>query len=117
MRETAVERILGQFLVVDFPDRDDRVIAEPAGDDQGLVLVVADDADTGVPGEFVDVVVELGAELGVGDIVDPAGDAVFGITDGQAAALGSQVGVIISSIKNVAYTVVIRDDAEKAAHR
>ncbi|MPN53730.1 hypothetical protein SDC9_201396 [bioreactor metagenome] len=68
--ESAVECALRQrFEVIDFSDGDDGEDAEFAGDDERLVFVVADDADSGAAVEFVDVVVEFGAELGVGDVV------------------------------------------------
>ena len=118
MGKSAVERLSGEFVdVVDLPDGDDGVGAELAGDDERLILVIADDADAGVAEKFADLIVEFGAELGIGDVVDAACDAVFRIADGEASAFGSEMRVIIRTVEDVADAVMIRDDAEKAAHR
>jgi len=115
--ESAVERRPGQlFEVVDLPDGDDGEGAELAGDDERLVLVVADDADSGTAAELVDIVVEFGAELRVGDVVNPPGDAPFAVADGQAAPFGPEMGVVVRSVEEVAHAVMVCDDAEKSAH-
>ena len=42
---------------------------------------------------------------------------VKSFADGEASAFGSEMRVIIRTVKNIADAVMIRDDAEKAAHR
>ena len=117
MGETALEGAPGQLLdIVDLADGHDRIDSEPAGDDQWLILIVADDSDPRTTGELADLIVEFGTELGVGDVVNPAVDPIVGSADCQTAAFGSQMRVIVGAVKNIGDTVVVSHHAKKTAH-
>ena len=104
------------FEVVDLADRDDRIGAEPRTDDQRLVFVIADDADAGRADEFIQIVVEFGAELRVGDVVDAPDDFPLRRRDGHSAALGPEVRMVINAVKQVADAIRFGRYAEKTAH-
>jgi hypothetical protein len=70
------------FQIVDFPDGDDGVGAVVRADDEGLVFVIADDADPHGSTESRQVVFELAAELGVRDVVYASGEGLA-VLDGE----------------------------------
>ena len=113
----APERTVRQrFDVVDLTYCDDGVSAEAGGDDQGLILEIADDADSAFSVELAEHAVELCAELCVGDVMNAPGNVAVAGSDGHAAALGSQVGMVIRPVKKFGNTVRGGDNAEKTAH-
>ena len=102
--------------VVDPAHRDDGIVAEVRADDQGLILRIADAPDTLVAFHLRDIVVELGAELSVFDVVDETVE-VRRVPHCHAAASGSEVRMEISPVKEVEYTIFLGDDTEYSAHR
>ena len=60
--------------VVDFADGNNGVSAEFTDNDQRLIFKVTDDTDTGFPGKLANVIIELGTELRIGNIVNTAVD-------------------------------------------
>ena len=84
-------------------------------DDQRLVIVVADDPNPHVPAQFGKVVLELAAELRVGDVVYVALEAIT-ISNCQPAPHRAQVGMIVGPVEQVSYTVVVRCDTEESPH-
>ncbi len=111
------ERLAGQRLGIGHhADRGDGVVAQVGADEQRLVVGVADDADAAAPAQALEVGVELRAELGVLDVVDDA-DEPLGAQDGQAAALGPQVGMVVGAVKQVGQAIVLCRHAEKSAHQ
>jgi predicted dinucleotide-utilizing enzyme len=100
---------------VNLPDGDDRVGAVVGRDDQGLVLVVADDSETRSAVHFREVVLELASELRVGDVVDRAAEAVA-ISNHHPAALRAEVRVVVGSVEKISDTVIGRNNAEETTH-
>ena len=75
MGSVAPEQSAGELLeVVHLPHGDDGVGAEMGRDHEGLVLVVADDAEAHCAVHRRQIILELAAELGVGDVVNRAGE-------------------------------------------
>ena len=110
------EGLPGQLVrVLDHPHRDDGVDAQVRADDQGLVLVITDDADAAGASHFGDVALELGAELGGFDVVDEP-DEITPVVCYQPPSLRSQMGVIVGPVKQRLNTVVFRDDTKKSTH-
>jgi hypothetical protein len=58
---------------------------------------------------------EFGAELGVGDVVDEPCDPLA-VPDCHPATAGSQMGLIIGAEKQICHAVRFRRDAKKTAH-
>jgi len=102
--------------VVDPAHGDDGVVAEVRTDDEGLVLGIADAPDPQAPLHLGDVIIELGPELGVFDVVDEAAE-ILRIPHRQSSAPGSEMRVEIGSIEEIEDTVLSRDDAEYTPHR
>ena len=114
---SGIERLISNILnIVDPADCRDGKVAETAGNDQGLVFAVADDADAGFPAELDDVVIKFGSELRVGDIVNPAVEFAGSVRDRQPAAPGSEMRMIICSVKKIANAIVCRSNTEKTTH-
>ena len=67
------------------------------------------------PVKAAQVVLELGAELAVLDVVDDALETCA-VAHGHAAATGAQVRVVVRAVEEVGDAVVLGDDAEEAAH-
>lgn len=116
MGTTPDDEVMGQSLgVLDRPDGGDGIASQMGADQDGLVVAVADDADPGPGAQGADIGVELGAELGVFDVVDDP-DEAFLADNGQPAPLRPQVGMIIGPIEQVRAAVLERCDSEKAAY-
>ena len=67
------------------------VAAVPRIDEQGLVFVVADDANRGFAAHFFKVVIKFGAELGVSNVVNVVGEVSVIAQRRHTAALGSKM--------------------------
>ncbi len=83
-------------------------------DDQRLRLVVADHADAAGAPHFLDILLELGPELRVGDVVDVAHELV--VKCGHAARAGAEMRVVVGAVEQVEYTVLFRSYAKETAH-
>ena len=68
-----------------------------------------------LPLQPADVVLELGAELGVGDVVDEPGERPS-VRRGHAAAHGAEVGMVIRAVEQVRDARLFGSHAEKSAH-
>ena len=68
-----------------------------------------------LPVQLRQIVLELGAELGVGDVVDEALDAAA-VPHGQAAAPRAEVGVVVGPVEQIANTVLPGSNTEETAH-
>ncbi len=92
------------------------VVTVVRADEQRLILVVADHADPHVARELGQVVLELAAELRVGNVVDEAREAPA-VPDGQPSTHGAQMRVVIGTVVQISDTVALGDDAEESTHR
>ena len=64
----------------------------------------------------MEIILELGAEGGVGNAVDLPLEAVLPVPDGHPRVAGPQMGMVIGPEKDVQHHIAVRDRAEKAAH-
>ena len=97
-----VEALLLQLLdVVDAGYRGDGKAAQMRIDHNGLGISVADDADTVVALEFVQLAVELGAEIGVFDVVNGTVESAV-LNSHHAGTLGAQMRMVVYSVKQIA---------------
>jgi hypothetical protein len=101
--------------VVELPHCDDRVGAVVRADDERLIVVVTDDADPHAALELRQVILELAAELGIGDVVNDAAKP-RPVPHGHPAPHGAEVRVIVRAVEQVRDAVVVRHDAEQSAH-
>ena len=92
--------------VIDLADGDNGVHTEPGCDHKGLVFQVTDDTDPAVAIQFYQIVVELGAELGVGDVVNAAPDYAALVHNCEPAALCSEMGMVVCTVKKIRHAVV-----------
>jgi hypothetical protein len=91
MGSVAPEQLVGELLeIVHLSHGDDGVRTEMGRDDEGLVLVVADDAKAHGAVHRRQIILEFAAELGVCDVVDRAGESVA-VAHDQATALSAEV--------------------------
>ena len=102
--------------VVDDAHGGDGVQPQVGAHQQGLGVGVADAADGGTAVELGEILVELGAEGGVLDVVDLPLEAVLPVIDRHASPLGAQVGVVVGAEEHVQHAVMPGDRAEKSAH-
>jgi len=110
------ERGRGQLLeVLDPADRDQGVGPQVGADYERLVLVVADHADAGGAFELVQVVLELAAKLGVGDVLDETGQPLA-VAHDQAAPPGAQMAVVVGPVEEVGHAILLRSHAKESAH-
>lgn len=89
------------FGIVDDAHRRNRIQPEVGTHQKRLRVGVADAADAAAPVKIAQVVFKLGAERGIGNIVNLALKPGFGIVNHHTAAFRSQMGMIIHSEKNV----------------
>ena len=101
--------------VVDTGNRYDGELAEMAIDNDGLCIGVGNHANSGIPFELVELVLEFGAEIGVFYIVDRTGKDTF-IDSHHTSTLGAHVAVVIHSIEEFIDTSVFGCNAEKTSH-
>ena len=107
MYRPLLEGLLGElFAVGDLPYGDNGVDAQMRTDDQRLVLMVADYADAHSAVHPGDVLLELGPELGVLDVMDETDKTVL-VQRRQPAAFRSQMRVIIRSVEKVIDAVIL----------
>ena len=92
--------------VVDLADSDDGVHAEPGCDHKGLVFQVTDDTDPAVAIQFYQIIVELGAELCVCDVVNTASDDPALVHNCQTAPLCSEMGMVVCTVKKIRHAVI-----------
>ena len=102
--------------IVDFPDRHNCEDPEVGSDDQRLILVIADDADSAFPAEMGKIIVKFGTELGIGDVVDGAHDRAVRTEHGKTSALGPEMRVVIGSVKQIRYAVFLCNRSKKSSH-
>ena len=103
------------FGVLDHADGGNGIRAQVGIDDQRLVFIVADHANALSALHFQNIVLELGPELRVGDVVNEPGERA-GVSDRQPAPLRAQVGMIVRAVKKVRNAVLFGNHAEKTAH-
>jgi hypothetical protein len=94
------------FGVLHRPHSHDGEPAQVRLDEERLAVGVADDADAAPALELRHLGVELGPELVVLDAVNDPGEPVAAV-DGQPAALGPEVGVIVRAVEKVADAVAL----------
>jgi hypothetical protein len=85
-------------------------------DDEWLGVGIADDTYAFVPLHLVDIVLELGAELRVLDIVDETGKTLP-VQYGKATSFGTKVGMIVRSVEQILDTVRVSRNSEHSTHR
>ena len=96
----APERTVRQrFDVVDLTYCDDGVSAEAGGNDQGLILEIADDADSAFALEFPQHPVEFRPELGIGDVMNPPDDVPVAGRYCHPPPLRAEVRMIVCPVK------------------
>ena len=101
--EVAVHQGLG---VLDDAHGGDGVQPQVGAHQQGLGVRVADTADAGAAPEPGQILLELGAEGGVLNVVDlPVKAGSVPVIDGHAAPAGAQVGVVVRAEEHVQHHV------------
>jgi len=112
-----VKSVLCQLLdVVDPAYGDNRIGTQVCADDQGLVLEVADAADTDMAIHLAQVIVELRPELGVFDVFDEARKSLA-VLHSHAPAPRAQVGMVIRAVEQVLYAIIFCRYAKYTTHR
>ena len=107
MSQSLVKAELGKIInVVNSTDRGYRKVAEMRADDERLRLAVGYTADAEIALHFLDVMLELGAERRVFDIVYRALKAVFAVY-GETSAAGSEVRMVVSPEKQIKDTACL----------
>jgi hypothetical protein len=84
-------------------------------DEEGLILIVADNPDPHGALHPMEIVLELAPELRVGDVVDESGEALS-VLDREPTPQCAQMGMVIRAIKEIGYTVFSGNNAEHSAH-
>ena len=90
--------------------------SQVGADQQGLGVGIGNGTDAGGAVHFFQVTFKLGAERGSFDIVDLALKTFLGIVKSHAAALGSQVRVVVSAEENIILAVFTGDSPEETTH-
>ena len=89
-----------QFLnIIDLADSDDRKNTEMRPDNQRLILIIANHADSAFSAEMRQVIIEFGTELRIGNVVNGTHDRSVRTENSESAALGSQMGMVIGAVK------------------
>jgi len=110
------EHVFGQVVEVRHGGHGHNGIhAQVGADDQGLRVVVADDADAAGAAHSHDVRLKFRAKLCVGNVMDVTLD-VAAVPDGQSSASGPQVRMIVGPIEQIGDAVVSRSNPEKTTH-
>jgi hypothetical protein len=91
--------------VLDDPHSGDGVNAQVRADDERLVFEIADDADAQAAAHLLDVLFELGSELGIAYIVDVSTETPA-FDGGQSAPAGAQMGMVVRAEKEIGDTVL-----------
>ena len=105
-----------RFSIVNHADGADGVDAQPGANEDGLGVGVGDAADGGGTGHFIENALEFGAEGGVLNVVNfPLHPHVL-VPGSHAAPPGSQVGMVVSSKKNIQNTVAAGCSAKETTH-
>jgi hypothetical protein len=108
---------LGKFCdVVNFTDGHNAKCTQMRSDNQGLIIMVADDPDTHVAVQLWKIRFKFGPEIIPFDIVNGALD-FLGVFHRQSASFCAEMGMIIGSIKQVVDTIFFRYTAEQATHK
>ena len=68
-------------------------------DNQRLILIIANHADSAFPAEMRQVIIEFGTELRIGNVVNGTHDRSVRTENSESAALGSQMGMVIGAVK------------------
>ncbi len=83
---------------------------------QGLGIRIADAADARPPVERGKILLELGAEGGVFNVVDLPVETLLPIVDGHAAPASAQVGVVVRAEEHIQHHVPLGNRTKKTAH-
>ena len=92
--------------VVDLADSDDGVHAESGCDHKGLIFQVTDDTDPAVAVQLHQIVVKLGAELGVCDVVNTASDGAALVHNRHTAPLCTEMRMVVCTVKKIRHAVI-----------
>ena len=111
--EIAIHQLAG---VVDNAHRGDGKQPQVGPDQQGLGIRIADAADTGATLEILQILLKLGAEGAVFNVVNLPLEPVFPVVDGHAAPAGAQVGVVVGAKEHIQHHIPFCDGAKKSAH-
>jgi hypothetical protein len=84
-------------------------------DRQGLFFGITDGTDTGIPAKNLDIRIKFCPERHTGNIMDPAADPSGGCYRHPAPS-GSQMGMIICSVKEITHAIQFGYNTEKTAH-
>ena len=111
------EILLDQSVgIVDAAHRGDGVQTEMGTDQQRLRIGVTDTADAAAAVEVLKILLELGTEGRILNVVDLALEPVSSVINSDAATTGTQMSVIVYAEIQIQYAVSFRDSSEKAAH-
>ena len=115
---SAFEQLFHDLVgVVDFSHSHNGVGAVVGTDNQGLGLVVGDAANAQTALHAGNVLVKLGPERGVFNVVDRTVKALFPVVDRHARPAGAKVRVVVRAEKEIEHAVLFGSDAKKSAHK
>ena len=85
-------------------------------DQHRLRVGVADDAYAGISDEFLQFVLETASEISVFQVMDAAEKAAVFLVSFQSGPFGSQMAVVVGTVKKVHSTRLLANDSAKSSH-
>ena len=101
-----LEQFFDQFFgIVDLSDRCDRIGAVMGSDHQGLGFKVRDTADTDITGHGVHILIELGTERSIFDVMNGTIVPLLPAEYRHTGSSRSQMGMIVCSKEKIKHAI------------